>query len=127
MKKTLIAILAIFAFISWTGTANALIPRTKIVITSWYDCQTKGQCSPSKIMANSKRFNPEAMTAAHKYLKFGTRVEVTNLRTGKSIIVTITDRGPYIAGRELDLSRGPARKLGIIGSGTAKVRMKVLN
>ena len=127
MKKLLIALLSFFVFVSYTTSANALIPRTKIVTASWYDCNKKGECSPSKRTASCSKFNPNGLTAAHKYLRMGTRVEVTNIKTGKSIIVTINDRGPFIKGRELDLSKGAARKLGIINSGTAKVRMRVLN
>ena len=78
-------------------------------------------------MANGKKFNPNAMTAAHKYLRLGTMVEVTNLKNGKRVIVKITDRGPYVPGRELDLSKGAASKLNMIASGTQKVRMRVLN
>ncbi len=99
----------------------------KIVKSSWYDCNKKGECSRNKIMANGKKFNPNAMTAAHKYLRLGTMVEVTNLKNGKRVIVKITDRGPYVPGRELDLSKGAASKLNMIASGTQKVRMRVLN
>jgi rare lipoprotein A len=66
------------------------------------------------------------MTAAHKKLPFGTVVRVTNVATGRSVQVTINDRGPFIPGRIIDLSRGAAVKLGIIDSGVAKVRVEVL-
>jgi rare lipoprotein A len=67
-----------------------------------------------------------AMTAAHKKLPFGTVVRVTDVATGRSVQVTINDRGPFIPGRIIDLSRGAAAKLGIIDSGVAKVRVEVL-
>lgn len=65
--------------------------------------------------------NPNAMTAAHKTLPLGSVVRVVNQRTGKSITVTINDRGPYVSGRIIDLSQAAGRQLGIIPAGTAPV------
>ena len=65
--------------------------------------------------------NPNAMTAAHKTLPLGAVVKVVNQRTGKAIQVTINDRGPYVRGRIIDLSRAAARQLGIIPSGVGSV------
>jgi rare lipoprotein A len=62
-------------------------------------------------------------TAAHRTLPFGTQVRVTNLRNGRSVIVRINDRGPFGRGRIIDVSRAAARELGMIGSGTTKVRI----
>jgi rare lipoprotein A len=72
-------------------------------------------------LASGGRFNPNAMTAAHKTLPFGTRVRVTDKSTGRSVDVTINDRGPYIAGRIIDLSKAAAASLGITGRGIAPV------
>ena len=66
------------------------------------------------------------MTAAHKTLPFGTRVRVTHAGTGRSVTVTINDRGPYIRGRIIDLSRAAAGVIGMRGSGVANVRLEVL-
>jgi hypothetical protein len=66
------------------------------------------------------------MTAAHRTLPFGSRVEVTNTRNGRSVTVTINDRGPFIRGRIIDVSIAAARALGMIGSGTCPVRLAVL-
>ena len=66
------------------------------------------------------------MTAAHRTLPFGTRVRVTNLRNGRSVIVRISDRGPFVANRLIDLSHGAARRLRLIASGVARVRLEVL-
>jgi rare lipoprotein A len=63
-------------------------------------------------------FRPDGLTAAHKKLPFGTRVKVTNPRTGASTIVTINDRGPFTRGRDIDLSRGAARAIGLTSVGT---------
>ncbi|NJL61231.1 MAG: septal ring lytic transglycosylase RlpA family protein [Methylacidiphilales bacterium] len=76
--------------------------------------------------ATGERFNPEAMTAAHRHLPFGTRVRVTNTRNGRSVIVRINDRGPFIRGRVIDLSYGAARVIGMIGRGIAPVKVEVL-
>src|SRR5262249_51638847 len=74
--------------------------------------------------ASGETFNPGAMTAAHRTLPFGTRVRVTNSRNGRSIIVRINDRGPFVKGRAIDLSSGAARAIGM-GS-TGKVSMEVI-
>ena len=74
--------------------------------------------------ASGEKFNPSAMTAAHRTLPFGTRVRVTNSRSGRSIIVRINDRGPFVKGRAIDLSSGAARAIGM-GS-TGHVRMEVI-
>ncbi len=80
-----------------------------------------------KRTANGERFNPHGMTAAHKSLPFGTRVRVTNLNTGKSVVVRINDRGPFIRGRIIDLALGAARVVGLHRSGVARVTVAVLN
>lgn len=76
--------------------------------------------------ASGAPFNPEGMTAAHRTLPFGTRVRVTHAGNGRSVVVTINDRGPFIAGRIIDLSRGAAGVLGMHGQGLANVRVEVL-
>ena len=76
--------------------------------------------------ASGARFNPSAMTAAHRSLPFGTRVLVTNRNNGRSVTVTINDRGPFIKGRIIDLSRGAAGVIGMTGSGVAPVSIQVL-
>lgn len=77
-------------------------------------------------LASGGRFNPKAMTAAHKTLPFGTIVRCTRLDTGKSVVVMINDRGPYIKGRIIDLSRAAATKLDLLKKGIAPCRVDVL-
>ena len=76
--------------------------------------------------ANGSSFNRNLPTAAHRSLPFGTRVRVTDLATNRSVVVVITDRGPRVRDRVLDLSLGAARSLGITDRGVAQVRVEVL-
>jgi rare lipoprotein A len=83
--------------------------------------------SESRKVARGGRFNPNGLTAAHRTLPFGTRVRVTDPRTGKSVVVTINDRGPFRhRGRVLDVSPRAARALGMIGRGVIYVRAEIL-
>ncbi len=77
-------------------------------------------------VASGGWFNPNALTAAHKTLPFGTRVRVTNRHNGQSVVVTINDRGPYVAGRVIDLSSRAAGEIGMKGAGVVPVSMSVL-
>jgi rare lipoprotein A len=79
-----------------------------------------------KRTASGEHFNPNGLTAAHRSLPFGTKVLVTNLKNGKSVIVRINDRGPFIKGRVMDLSLGAARVVGLNLSGVAKIKFTVL-
>lgn len=85
---------------------------------SWY--------SLTSMTANGERCNPQAMTAAHPSLPFGTKVKVENLKNGKTVVVRINDRGPFVGGRIIDLTKAAAGKLGFVSSGTAKVRVTVV-
>ena len=77
-------------------------------------------------VASGGRFDPNAMTAAHKTLPFGTRVRVTHLGNGRTVDVTINDRGPFIAGRIIDLSKGAAGVIGMTAQGIARVAVEVI-
>jgi rare lipoprotein A len=79
---------------------------------SWYGPGFQG-----KQTANGERFNTHALTAAHRSLPFGSRVRVTNQQTGRSVVVRINDRGPYVGGRVIDLSKASAQAIGISGVG----------
>ncbi|MBX2931624.1 MAG: septal ring lytic transglycosylase RlpA family protein [Chitinophagaceae bacterium] len=74
--------------------------------------------------ANGEKYQPNEYTAAHKKLPFGTKVKVTNLQNNKTVNVRINDRGPFVAGRIIDLSKAAAKELGILKSGVAKVKIK---
>lgn len=74
--------------------------------------------------ANGEKYKPTELTAAHKKLPFGTKVKVTNLQNGKTITVRINDRGPYVSGRIIDLSKAAAKELDMLKAGVAKVKIK---
>ena len=80
-----------------------------------------------KRTASGEPFDQHGLTAAHRQLPFGTRVLVTNLSNNKSVVVRINDRGPHTRGRLIDLSRQAAEQLGMLRSGTAKVRVQGMN
>ena len=88
---------------------------------SWYGPGFHGRKT-----ANGEIFNQNALTAAHRSLPFGTKVKVTNLRNGRSVIVRINDRGPFSGGRIVDLSAAAARVIGMKSSGVAPVRLQIL-
>lgn len=92
------------------GSAGHRIQRG---VASWYQSGRR--------TANGEAFRPGGMTAAHRSLPFGTRVRVVHERSGRSVVVRINDRGPFSRGRVIDLARGPARALGLTGSGVATV------
>jgi rare lipoprotein A len=88
---------------------------------SWYGPNFHG-----KLTSNGERYNMYAMTAAHKTLPMNTVVRVTNRKNGKSAVVRINDRGPFVDARIIDLSKAAASKIDMIGSGTASVELVVL-
>lgn len=90
-------------------------------VASWYGPGFHGRTT-----ANGERYNMNDMTAAHKTLKFGTKVRVTNKTNGKSVVVRINDRGPYVGSRIIDLSKSAAQAIDMIGPGTAGVTVEVL-
>lgn len=90
-------------------------------LASWYGADFHG-----KRTSNKEIYNMYSMTAAHKTLPFGTYVKVTNLDNGRSVVVRINDRGPFVKGRIIDLSYAAAKKLGMSSEGVVPVKVKVL-
>ena len=95
--------------------------RREVGVASFY-----GAGHANRRTASGARFDPDRLTAAHPTLPFGTRVRVTNLDNGRSVVVTITDRGPFRRKRIIDVSRRAAKELGFVREGTARVRVEVL-
>jgi len=88
---------------------------------SWY-----GRWHAGRLTASGERFNPQAMTCAHRTLPLGSVVKVTDMSTGRSVSLEVNDRGPYVRGRILDLSEGAARELGVENRGVLLVRIEVV-
>ena len=99
---------------SWTETGMA----------SWYG--KRDGIFEGKTTASGETFDNDSMTAAHPRLPFGTRVKVTNLRNGRSATLVINDRGPFVGGRVIDVSRAGASELGFRQKGTSRVKVEVL-
>lgn len=95
--------------------------KSMVGVASYYADKFEGRKT-----ASGERYHKQALTAAHPELPFGTLVKVTCLTTRKSVVVRINDRGPFVKGRTLDLSRSAAEKIGLIRKGKAKVKIEVL-
>jgi rare lipoprotein A len=94
----------------------------KIGNASWY-----GHEFARRRTASGERFNPHDFTGAHRTLPLGAKVRVTNLRNGRSVLVTINDRGPFRTRREIDLSLGAAKALGMVETGVARVMIELVS
>lgn len=108
-------------FTSTRSTTNTDYALTEEGIASYYAEDYNGHTTSS-----GETYDMQQLTAAHQTLPFDSRVKVTNLENGKSIVVRINDRGPFKDNRVIDLSFAAAKALEMIGSGTAKVRLEVL-
>jgi rare lipoprotein A len=87
-------------------------------VASWY--------SKGRRTADGNRFNPDGLSVAHRTLPFGTMLRLTNPENGNTIDAVVNDRGPFVRGKEIDVSRGGAKALGFFHSGTAKLLIEVL-
>ncbi len=105
-----------------TGAQAERVLKEMTGVASWYGPGFHGRRT-----ANGERFDQNSLTAAHKTLPFNTRVRVTSLLNGRSVIVTINDRGPYVRGRTIDLSAAAAREIGMVGRGVGKVKLEILD
>ena len=109
------SIIALLALV--TGCASS----TSDGLASYYADKYQGRKT-----ANGETFDTTRLTAAHRTLPFGTRVRVTNVVNGKSVIVRVNDRGPFVAGRVIDLSPAAAKQLDMLRAGTVRVKLEVL-
>ncbi len=112
------------ADVDWRGHAIASSGDTRVLHgrASFYGNRFIGRET-----ASGERYDADAMTAAHKTLPIGTKVRVTAPSTWRTVVVRINDRGPYLRGRSIDLSRSAARALGITGGGVADVTIEVVS
>jgi rare lipoprotein A len=109
------------AAVETAAVSNVAVRSTAEGYASWYGPGFHGRRT-----ASGEVFNQNAMTAAHRTLPFGTRVRVVNLNNGQSTVVRITDRGPFIHNRIVDLSAGAARAVGLYSAGVGRVRIEIL-
>jgi rare lipoprotein A len=122
MHRTIrFAILVVVAVpvLAQAGDSRSLVGEG---MASYYSSEFAGSRT-----ANGERFDPGGMTAAHRSLAFHSRVAVTNLANGKEVVVRVNDRGPWGKGRIIDISHAAARKIGMDRSGTAQVRLELLD
>lgn len=111
------------------GTQSSGVPPSngpnilpdQVGYASWYGTRFHG-----RLTASGQIYDMNAMTAANRTLPFGTKLRVTDLQNGKSVVVTINDRGPFVGGRIIDLSRAAAETIGLTGQGVARVRLHVI-
>jgi rare lipoprotein A len=111
---------------------SLLVIALSVLVTGCASSRSEGLASyyadkyQGRKTANGEIFDTAKLTAAHKTLPFGTRVRVTNLDNGRSVDVRINDRGPYVAGRVIDLSPAAARKLDMLRAGVVRVKLDIL-
>ncbi|ADC61237.1 septal ring lytic transglycosylase RlpA family protein [Allochromatium vinosum] len=124
MKKTLITagLLAGLLPFASSATANSGIGHVQKGIASFYHDSLHGRKTASGQVYDKRR-----LSAAHRTLPLGTKIRVTDTRTGRSVIVRVNDRGPFAKGRIVDLSKEAAKELGIVDRGIARVDLKVLS
>ena len=123
LLKSLLLLCILFYLSSCASVRPSRVqpPGVDYVNASWYGPEFHGRQTSS-----GERFDMYNMTCAHKEFPFGTNLRVTNLRNNKSVIVTVNDRGPFVPGRDLDLSYAAAREIGLIGPGVSRVRIEYL-
>jgi rare lipoprotein A len=121
-KHSLIALSLLFLI---AGSSPLLAAKPGQVLTgvaSYYHDSLHGNKT-----ASGKRYNKNTLSAAHKTLPFGTKVRVTDPKSGRSVVLEVNDRGPFVKGRIIDLSRRAASELGILKRGVAKVKVEILS
>jgi len=121
VKEWTLYLLASVALVGLALFYSLFGPYYEVGIASWY-----GPGFDGNYTASGEIYDMNGISAAHKTLPFGTIVRVVDLETGRSVIVRINDRGPFIEGRIIDLSKGAAEKLGIIDKGIARVGLRIL-
>jgi rare lipoprotein A (peptidoglycan hydrolase) len=114
------------AFIALSAASASADPvllaaKTTVCRASWY-----GEEFARRPTASGERFDPHKLTGAHRTLPLGSKVRVTNLHNGRSVLIVINDRGPYVEKRGIDLSYGAARQIGMLRRGIARVRLELV-
>jgi rare lipoprotein A len=115
------ALAGLLCTIAATPISAAQVSAAQRGQASWY-----GEFHEGKLMANQQPFRMDEATVAHRSLPLGTLIEVRNLRNGRTIDAEVTDRGPYVRGRMLDVSKGVAEELDMLDGGTTAVEIRVI-
>ncbi len=121
MNETALYILGTVVIVSVAVLFSFFGPYNETGIASWY-----GPGFHGNLTANGEVYDMNGISAAHKTLPFGTSVRVIDLETGRSIVVRINDRGPFIEGRIIDLSKGAAEELGMVERGIIQVGLRIV-
>ena len=121
MKEWVLYIISVVAVVGAIVLWQTVGPYYEVGIASWYGPGFQGNRT-----ANGEIYDMNGISAAHKTLPFGTIVRVIDLETGRSVVVRINDRGPFIEGRIIDLSKGAAEKLGIVERGITRVGLRIV-
>lgn len=126
MRRIILFMLAATLLTGCAGTSADLadvggVSHVETGLASYYGHQYHGRTT-----ANGETYDENALTAAHRTLPFGSRVRVTNLANGKQVVLRVNDRGPFVAGRIIDVSFRGARELDFVRAGVVKVRIEVL-
>jgi rare lipoprotein A len=117
MRK--MCVTALLGMALWSTPSLAIQSnQPSTVIASYYDYGSR--------TASGERFRPDGLTAAHRTMKFGTMLKVTNQTNGRSVVVRINDRGPFVKSHAIDLSRGAARSIGMLQAGVARVTLELV-
>jgi rare lipoprotein A len=117
-----LALISVVPSYARTALRKKATMSKQVTRASWY-----GKSFQGRPTASGRIFNPHRLTAAHRTIHLGSKVKVTELRSGRSVVVQITDRGPFLPGRGIDLSYAAARQLGIVRRGVARVRLELLD
>ena len=118
-------VLGLMPILTTDDAAHAQMGQPAAVYTQRGEASWYGPGFHGRKTASGERFNQHGLTAAHRKLPLGTKARVTNLDNGKSVEVKINDRGPYVRGRIIDLSKAAAERLGMKNAGTTPVRLEV--
>jgi rare lipoprotein A len=121
MNETVLYVVGTVAIVGMAVLFSLFGPYHETGIASWY-----GPGFDGNLTANGEIYDMNGISAAHKTLPFGTVVRVVDLETGRSIVVRINDRGPFVEGRIIDLSKGAAEKLGMIERGIISVGLRIV-
>ena len=121
VKEVILYLIVVVTLVGLIVLYQVAGPYYEVGIASWY-----GPGFHGNFTANGEVYDMYGISAAHKTLPFGTIVKVVEIETGRSVVVRINDRGPFIEGRIIDLSKGAAERLGIIQKGITKVGLRIL-